>query len=364
VDPVVAAKAAEVFEAARKNALGTPPRKHHLVPASYLGRWAEDGQVRVTVIDEPRTYTVAPDKAARETDFYSLKHDALDPDVMPPLLMETVLGTLEGSAVAASDVLVGAAPETLDVEARAEMAMFLAFQFTRGRSFREGQRHMLADAYRLLYAGYDDAAIRRHLEDRGVVVTPAVLDENRAFLRGLASGEIEMRRAQPQEIALAAGAARTIAEHLWTRRWVVYQASPTLITCDDPVVPIGGPGSPRGQRAGVATAGVIIYPLSPSRLLAMFAPSAQVAAPLRLDAIEVADINREILGATDRWAFETPSRLITMRMQVPGPVESFTREGPLPQDHLGSGDLYVHYKRTRWSRQHPPPPWPVSRWWR
>src|SRR4051794_4521934 len=44
-----------VFEEARKSAQGgSAARKHHLVPASYLRRWEEDGQLRVTVIDEDR----------------------------------------------------------------------------------------------------------------------------------------------------------------------------------------------------------------------------------------------------------------------------------------------------------------------
>ena len=39
---------AEMFERARNSKKGSSPRKHHLVPASYLERWAPSGQVRVT----------------------------------------------------------------------------------------------------------------------------------------------------------------------------------------------------------------------------------------------------------------------------------------------------------------------------
>lgn len=68
-----------IFEQAVKNAEGTPPRKHHLVPASYLRRWAEDGKVRVTVVDEGRSYLSAPETAACETDYYRLDHPDVDP---------------------------------------------------------------------------------------------------------------------------------------------------------------------------------------------------------------------------------------------------------------------------------------------
>jgi hypothetical protein len=354
----------EIFEAARKNAQGTPPRKHHLVPASYLRRWAEEGQIRVTIIDEHRTFTTAPDKAARETDFYSLAHEEIDPSEIPPLLMETVLSHLEGAAREATQILIDGSPQALTIEQRAEMSAHIAFQFTRGHAHREESRHLLAGMYRLQYAGYDDAKIRRHLEDRGLEVTPPVLAQHRQFLDELASGDVWIGRPQVQEVSHSGQSAEALVEYFFARNWVVYKTPPILITCDEPVVPVGGPGSPRGERAGIATAGVIIYPLDPSHLLALFHPGLPPSLPYELDTLETADINRELLGATARWAFERPSRHITLKMTVPPPPPvASVMEGPLRQPDGAKGDLYRNFKPTRWSQEQPMPPWPVSRWW-
>ena len=59
---------AALFESAR-NSEKSAPRKHHLVPASYLRRWAVHDQIRVTETDSRHSYTPSPEKAARETDF-------------------------------------------------------------------------------------------------------------------------------------------------------------------------------------------------------------------------------------------------------------------------------------------------------
>lgn len=88
-DDIDAAVAA-LYEAARKNEQSAP-RKHHLVLASYLVRWAADKRVRMTFTTTKKTVLIAPAKAARETDFYLLAGDGDDPDGVPPLLLETVL---------------------------------------------------------------------------------------------------------------------------------------------------------------------------------------------------------------------------------------------------------------------------------
>ena len=63
----------DLLEEARKNEQGTPPRKHHIVPSSYLARWAEDDRIRVTETDTKRTRTESPKQAERITDFYRIE---------------------------------------------------------------------------------------------------------------------------------------------------------------------------------------------------------------------------------------------------------------------------------------------------
>ncbi|MGH9066198.1 MAG: DUF4238 domain-containing protein, partial [Acidimicrobiales bacterium] len=72
----VEAGIAALYEAARKNEKSAP-RKHHLVPASYLTRWAANNRIRMTFTADKKSVLTAPTKAARETDFYSLATDGI-----------------------------------------------------------------------------------------------------------------------------------------------------------------------------------------------------------------------------------------------------------------------------------------------
>ena len=58
-------------------------------------RWAEGGVIRVTDLDDNNSYLCAPEKAARETDFYRIDHPDIPRDEVPPLVFETLLGHLE-----------------------------------------------------------------------------------------------------------------------------------------------------------------------------------------------------------------------------------------------------------------------------
>ncbi|WP_196804089.1 DUF4238 domain-containing protein [Marmoricola sp. URHB0036] len=73
-------KVADLFERARKIEANRGGRKQHLVPASYLHRWTEDGQVRVTDVESRRSYCARPETVGREADFYRLEADGLEPD--------------------------------------------------------------------------------------------------------------------------------------------------------------------------------------------------------------------------------------------------------------------------------------------
>jgi hypothetical protein len=84
-------RVAQLFEQARKIEAAHGGRKQHLVPASYLRRWAEDGRVRVTEVETRHSYVAKPEKVGLETDFYRLEADGIDPDEVPPLAMEVLL---------------------------------------------------------------------------------------------------------------------------------------------------------------------------------------------------------------------------------------------------------------------------------
>lgn len=356
-------KAWEVFEQARKNEGPSAQRKHHLVPASYLRRWQQGGQIRVTELGI-KSYKTSPEKAARETDFYRLEHPEVDPEHLPPLLFETLLGKLEGSAKLAIDVLLEQQPGALDDEIMQEFAWHLSFQFVRGYTFREENRNQLASMYRLQYANVSDEQIRKRLEKKGIPVTPEEVLRNREFLDKVKSGEFRFHQNDYTLIGRAAETAAELVRYFLARWWYVFDTPSILVTCDEPVIPLGGPGTQRDERGGLATAGVILHPLSPSRLLAMFHPALKPTGTLALDRLETIDINREILASATRWAFDQPDRKFTEKMPVPPPApKTLLPEGPIPWADQERGDLYKYSKRTRWASSPDPPPWPVDRWW-
>ena len=53
---------AALFESARKSEKSAP-RKHHLVPASYLVRWEVEGLLRVTETDTKKSYLNSAENA-------------------------------------------------------------------------------------------------------------------------------------------------------------------------------------------------------------------------------------------------------------------------------------------------------------
>ncbi|ACZ83729.1 hypothetical protein Aros01_01607 [Streptosporangium roseum] len=354
-----------LLEQARRNAAGSPPRKHHLIPASYLHRWAEDSKVRVTVVDEHRSYLSSPEKAARETDFYRIEHPGVDADQVPPLLFETMLSRIEGNAKTVIDELISHRDvRALDPEHLALFAWHLALSITRGKAFRAEQREMLTDTYRLQYAKVTDQGIQARLRKHGIDPTPETVAIHRKLLDDLQTGEVWVQNPDAAVIASSGQIAAVLGDYLFRRNWVVYEAPPILVTCDEPVITIGGPGSPRSEREGVESAGVVMYPLSPSNLLVLFHAEMRPLGPPVLDHVETAEINREILAGASQWAFERPSRNIAKGLRVPPvPEKPFLREGPLPQVDGAESELYRYFRPTRWQDDAWAPPWPVARWW-
>lgn len=78
-------------------------------------------------------------------------------------------------------------------------------------------------------------------------------------------------------------------------------------------------------------AAVILFPLAPHALLALFRRGTEVVPPFKLDHAETAEINREIIANATRWALERSSRKITVGLTVPPlPADAVVTEGPFP----------------------------------
>lgn len=334
-------------------------RKHHLVPATYLRRWEENERVRVTDVTTRRTYVARSEAVGRETDFYSLRAEGIDPDEVPPLTLELLIAEIEASARPTIDALVdGREP---DADAAGNLAWFIALQSTRGRAFRESIRVMANQIVRLDLADRSEAWVRRRMSLNGVTPTPEGVRSALDGLAKISSGEWTLAPQEAAMAGLAAEAADNVVPHLLLRHWVVYETPPLLITSDEPFVTLGGPGTPRGEHAGAADAARILFPLSPTRLLVLLRRDLEPESCRDLDTVDVADINRELLANASRWAFERPTRSIASRLRVPPPVPAMINERVAGSPEEGKV-VWRQHRPTRWANE-PSTPWPVARWW-
>jgi hypothetical protein len=341
------------------------PRKHHLVPKSYLRRWEESGQLRVTEIDTGNSYQTSAAKAARETDYYRFESHDIDPVEFPPMIIEALLGAIEAPAVKAIDSMLEARGRRPDPAAAAVVAQFLGCQLTRGHSFRAQMRELVQKAHVLQYGRMTAAGIRHMLEKRaGASVDDAAVQEAVRFLDDLEAGDVVIRPQDAWIMGMALQYAELVGLVLTAREWRVIETPRNLVTCDEPVVLIGGPGISRAEQGGIATAGVIVFPLAPDALLAMFREDvAPIGAEPALNLLEAADINREILANASRWGFERPGRRATLGLRVPAFRERVRFDDGLGlSSDLPGAELVRIHKPSRWAAE-PSRPWPVERWW-
>ena len=371
--PRIPPEVQKLFDAARVMERAAP-RKHHLVPAFYLRRWAENAQLRVTDVNAGHDYKTSPQKAARQTDFYRLESEDLNANDLPPLLFELLLGHIEEWGKAAIEKLV-TAPAELEPKVVADFAWYLAMQFTRGAAFRAELRAMTTAYFKLRYGKLTDAGVRSELRRRGLPATDDLVARSKRFFDELEEGSAQVAPQDAAAVGWAGKAARDIGEHFLTRTWVVFETPATMLTSDEPLVLVGGPGLPRDERPGIATAGVVLLPLDPTHLLALFrddvaerlagvAPPTSVALG-QLDQVETTEVCREVAMNAHRWTFERPSKRLGAQFKIPPSPESFSIQdvGPQVKEGTETRQLVRTFKKNRWAALGPSAPWPVAGWW-
>jgi hypothetical protein len=353
-------------EARRTGNSRSAPRRHHLVPEFYLSSWADAGTLRVIDVDNGKSWPSTPRRAAREADFYRIESPDLNPDDVPPLLFEVALSKIEAWGAdfiaAAIDDPVGVSG---DDELRTQFALYMAFQFVRGRRYRLSLRESMTDGFKMAYGEITDAGIRHELLERGLEPNPENMALFRSFVDELNRGDVKVGPQKAAAIGMSGQVAAEIGSHLFARGWHIYQLPTILLTCDEPVIPIAGPPHPRTETGGVGAAGVVIFPLTPGLLLAMFDGfTAAPAPPYELGPRDVADINREIAAAASTYVFERPCRNVALGLRLPKAAAATARDAPIRVDEAGERDLIRMYRPSRWANAKRPPPWPVERWFR
>lgn len=355
-----------IEEARRSGESRSAPRRHHLVPVFYLKQWADDGKIRMTEIDKGKSWITTPRRAASETDYYRIESPDLDPEEVPPLLFEVALSKIErwGADFIAAAIDDPIAP-LRDDEMRVLFSHYMAFQYVRGRSYRTFTRASMTDMFKLAYEEITDEGIRHELRERGLEPTPENMALFRSFVDQLNSGDVTVGPQQASVIGMSGQVAQEVGLHLFARRWHIYQVPKILLTCDEPVIPIPGPPHPRAERGGVGDAAVVIFPLAPGLLLAMFdGAHAAPAPPYELGYRDVGELNREIAAASSTYAFERPGRNLASGFRLPKAAAPISRAAPIPVDDTGEKHLIRSHRPSRWANAKRTPSWPVERWFR
>jgi hypothetical protein len=336
------------------------PRKHHVVPASYLERWSVEGQIRATDISVGKSFLIAPRKAARETDFYRVESEDLDRELVPPLLFEKILSEVEGAAVPAFDAAISMIPTRFSRLAAVNLASFIAFQLARGHRSRSRSEQLVNSTFVEMYRHVNEEGMRAHL---GGDPSPEELASALEFVEGLRSGEYYVAEQQAAAVWRIGEMAEQCLPHLLERDWHVVSTAAELVLTDEPVLLLGGPGWPRGQQPGLNTARVIAMPLSPRRLLILTSHDTVDVGQFdaELSATETEELNLELLANAHRWQFSTPQRGGRLPALPPPVPASVIERGIEIADEPG-GELLHWFSPNRWLYA-PATPWPVKRWW-
>ena len=335
------------------------PRAHHRVPVSLLKNWSdENGKVRCYDLEERRSFISRPEGILHEKDYYRVEDAVIGGDrAAPPRLYELVLGQIETAGAPALRRWLDS-PESLTLSDFSAIASLLTAQYVRGERNRDDYREAVASAYR-------DTADVDHPDPEHAWFARELREEH--FRIGVSKTELNVRMFDNF---------RSWMDCLVSRQWVLFESKVFLPIGDEPIVLVGGPGFERGRGVGVRSAGVVIAPVSPNRLLAMFRPDVarglgfvewQWPVEGRLSSDEGLEVAREICMAQDRWIVEHPTRNLASLLRIPAvpAVQNLRADAPSIAAQHGAESAIHYYKETRWAHASVRGvDWPVKRWWR
>lgn len=242
------------------------PRKHHVVPAFYLKRWEERGQLLVVDKQLNTAYRARADRVARETDFYRLDEEVFTEG--DPLRIERLLGAVEGLMAETIVDLVdrGCPIDDNHVEA---LAMFYATWVFRSHEYRDRVQRTVDSLSR---SGRITAS-NRHLAQ---------------WMAGRGASSMLLWSEKDFE---------TLRSALVNRRWKLVSTPTALLACD----------TPNRWRDDIAEPLIDIFlPLSPHHLVVAVPRNFPV--PTVASAAQVAGWNSTLVGRARRWIFAVPSQ--------------------------------------------------------
>lgn len=341
----------------------SPPRKHHLVPANYLRRWESDGQLWVTDLLAKKTYKTSAANAIRDTDFYRIDHEDIDPAELPPLFLETMLSKIEGAGMESHNFLLEHGEEMLSNKSRFELSLFIAFQYARGQKFRLAMRKL---THGVMKHKIPDLTTPEEVRfQHGSNLTDAEVKEILGGYELIRKDKITIELSKAAQLGEIGLIAVTLCEFIFKRRWLICSTPSDLVTVDEPVVLLGGPSHPRASQSGFASAEIVLFPLNPRNLLVMFDPFLELASEALLPELnfgETSEVNLELVATAHRWRISSGRNPASLVPLLPPPVPYALVEDPVPVLNKDRSEVIHTFPPSRWLYA-PNQPWPVARWW-
>jgi hypothetical protein len=337
------------------------PRRHHLVPRFFLDQWAVDGSVQVTdLLRQRHTYTVRPEHALVETDFYRINSDTVDGG--SPVAWEAWLSAIEGAAAPLLPLVRDAGLHTLPIEQQAQFLQFLAVQITRSRTYRLQGRWMLGAGYYRMWELDKPGAIEAHLRLNGTAPTPERVANLQAYFDRVSADPWASIRSPELEMEASMLAGNALVQTLAERTPVTFRSDAPLLTTDEPATMLAEDHGDVGtQHVGYHAAPIIAVPLGPHHVLALFRrdlPAIDVSRTLsHTDALE---LNRALLGNAYRHVVSTPGHKLPQRLYVPELKPPFQLRNVRSPD---GRPFLLTLPLRRWSGELDAPQRPVSFWW-
>lgn len=353
----------KIFAAAdAMTASGQEPRRHHVVPRFYLERWAQERRVKVTELDARASHTVDPKNALVETDFYRIPAGGAEGS-NSPVVWEAWLSKIEGNAKTVFDKMDAVGFAELAPTELGHIAVFVGVQATRSRAYRYQARWMSTVALHQVLELHRPGAIEAQMRRAGMDPTrDEVIATEEEWARTV-DDPWQMNTSVGWEMEVSQAQASDLADLLATRSWVAYETSGPLITSDEPVVGLyEHMGADHLQDGGYHGAPVLVFPLGPHQVLAMFRENMPVQRPPAppLDWRDTLDLNRAIAGNAHRYVVSQPSSRLAESLRIPerkAPSE-IRRSG-----RNGNEELVRFRALTRWSDERDAPRRPVGSWW-
>jgi hypothetical protein len=288
------------------------PRRHHLLPQFYLRRFANDAdQIKVMARDGQKSFVTSVAKAAAETDFYTVETTE-----GPSQDVEKLLSRIEDLGAQAIERILKTFPPSNDD--REHLAMFIAFQITRGRDHRHAWDKMTDYMAKMVLQTIVEGDVQQRLS--AATGKPATEKEAEA-IRYLAEKPDNWKVVPHPNEAIEAMLDTTpqLVPYIADRKWVLARfRKPLLLTGDTPVTLWRRTDSPRG--IGVATADELRFPLDTQYALILSLDGAERV--WELHESHAHDLNRSVAGRAYEWVYHHPDHWPLHGLELPPPRQA------------------------------------------